>query len=100
MRTPEPWSREAALVFCESVEPLAAQCGCHVAMTGGCLYGKGSRFRKDLDLVFYRHGGTSIIDMAKLFSSLALLDVHSITGSGWRYVAKYHGKTIDMLFPG
>ena len=41
-----------AVTICKLVEPVAEQCGWHIGLTGGTLYGEGGR--KDIDLVFYR----------------------------------------------
>ena len=46
------WDLVSAVDLCKQVESIAPDYGCHVALTGGCLYKEGPR--KDLDLLFYR----------------------------------------------
>lgn len=43
---------QTAVELCRIVEAGAANYGCHIALTGGCLYKDGDR--KDFDLMFYR----------------------------------------------
>jgi len=71
--------------------------GCHVALTGGCLYKTGER--KDLDLVFYRIRQVKDIDYPRLWRALNALGISNISGFGWRFVGNYKGKPIDLLFP-
>ena len=92
------WTKTNALAFCRDAEQFAAPANCHVALTGGCLYRHGPR--RDLDIVFYRHGGICEIDKAALFAGLHNSGVRRISGSGWRYVG-YHRLfgQVDFLFP-
>ncbi len=42
------WTQEEAIELCRIIEDICPQAGCHVALTGGCLYKDGER--KDLDI--------------------------------------------------
>ena len=44
-------NRDKAIEICKEIEMRAPSYGCHVALTGGCLYKDGDR--KDCDLLFY-----------------------------------------------
>jgi hypothetical protein len=79
------------------IEAICPEYGCHVALTGGCLYKDGPR--KDLDLVFYRIRHVPEIDVWKLLEELKNIGFSKVVGGGWRYVAQYEGKTVDLLFP-
>lgn len=46
------WTQEEAIQLCRLLEALAPTFGCHVALTGGCLYKDGER--KDCDILLYR----------------------------------------------
>ena len=46
------WTQEEAIALCKKIESIVPLAGCHVALTGGCLYRDGHR--KDLDILFYR----------------------------------------------
>lgn len=46
----DDWTTEEAIELCKLVEPIAFECDCHVALSGGLLYKDGPR--KDADLVF------------------------------------------------
>ena len=45
-------NHDMAVTLCRLIETFAPQYGCHVALTGGCLYKNGDR--KDIDVLFYR----------------------------------------------
>lgn len=91
------WTILEAIALCVEVEDVCEPHGCHVALTGGCLYRRGER--KDLDLVFYRIRQCETIDMTGLWQSLEKIGVQKMTGFGWCHKAKYKGKSIDCLFP-
>jgi hypothetical protein len=86
-----------ALIICNSIEAIAPSYGCHVALTGGCLYKLGER--KDLDILFYRIRQVSEIDKDGLFSALSELGFTDISGFGWLHKAKLGDDSIDMFFP-
>lgn len=95
----EQWTQSDAIALCTEIERYAPNYGCHVALTGGCLYKSGSR--KDLDILFYRIRQVSEIDHEELF---AALDEHSaITvegGFGWCVKATdKQGRKLDLFFP-
>lgn len=50
-RTVDPWTQSEAIDFCKKIEAICIKYGCHVALTGGTLYGDGPR--KDCDILFY-----------------------------------------------
>ena len=91
------WTLEQAQSLCIVIEGICPQFGCHVALTGGCLYKLGER--KDMDLIFYRIRQVKSINVKGLLEALEIVGLTSFCGGGWRYVAKYHGKSIDLLFP-
>ena len=95
-----PWTLEEAIEVCRKVESFCPEYGCHVALTGGCLYKDGPR--KDLDILFYR------------IRQIAKLDIEGLVGRlcvemGWRptflsgWIVKFThietNKTIDTFFP-
>lgn len=95
--TRRPWTITDALDLCELVEQVAPKYGCHVALTGGCLYKQG--LRKDCDLVFYRIRQVEKIDHVGLFGALAVLGLNKVGGWGWCHKATFQGKPVDCLFP-
>lgn len=89
---------ETAIELCQKIEMFAPNYGCHVALTGGCLYKNGSR--KDIDILFYRIRQVEKIDHEGLKSALvSLLGFGEITGFGWLLKSKWQGLDIDMFFP-
>lgn len=92
------WTLAAAVDLCRHVETIAPDFGCHVALTGGCLYKDGPR--KDLDLLFYRIRQEDDIDAEGLFEALAEeLGMVKKSGFGWCHKCEYKGKKIDCFFP-
>lgn len=91
------WTQSEAIALCAEVEKLVPACGCHVALTGGCLYKEGER--KDLDLLFYRIRQIPVIEMDMLWQELATIGIVKVSGHGWVYKALYNGKGIDCFFP-
>lgn len=93
------WPQGMAIAFCTLVEEIAPSYGCHVALTGGCLYKTESR--KDLDILFYRVRQTPEINKLGLF--LALQDKLGVTVvkhvNGWITKAKWNNRNIDFFFP-
>lgn len=90
------WTQAEAVALCKIIERVAPHAGCHVALTGGCLYKDG--VRKDLDLIFYRIR-QSKLNVKKLLEMLVGLGFAHISGGGWRYVGYYSDKKVDLLFP-
>ena len=91
------WSQSEAIQLCEIIESLCPRFGCHVALTGGCLYKPGER--RDLDLLFYRIRQVKKIDYQGLWEALDSIGFRNLDGFGWRFHGKYEGKSVDMLLP-
>lgn len=91
------WTQQQAIALCTSIEAIGPKFGCHVGLTGGCLYKGGHR--KDLDIIFYRIREASKIDDEKLFGALATIGIVKDSGFGWCVKAQYEGKKIDCFFP-
>lgn len=86
-----------ALALCKVIRGIAPKYGCHVALTGGCLYKEGER--KDIDLIIYRIRQVEQIDHESLFLALEAIGIKKVSGSGWCHKAIYKGINIDLLFP-
>jgi hypothetical protein len=92
------WTLEEAVEVCRMVEQTVPPFGCHVALTGGCLYKDGAR--KDLDLLFYRIRQTTEISLDAMWDALAAeCGIKKLSGFGWCFKAELNGKPIDCLFP-
>lgn len=91
------WTQEEAIQLCKSIESTCPLAGCHVALTGGCLYKKDQR--KDCDLLFYRIRQVSKINLDTLFGALEKLGIKVISGKQWCYKAIYKDKYLDLFFP-
>jgi hypothetical protein len=91
------WTLDEAVRLCRLVEAVAPPHGCHVALTGGCLYKAGER--KDLDLLFYRVRQVEKIDWISLLESLETIGFSIVGRHGWVVKAKYNDKPIDIFFP-
>lgn len=95
------WTQAEAIKLARRVEELAPMYGCHVALTGGCLYKDGQR--KDLDLLFYPNNN-EWPNIEALFESLErnlnikLADKRPLSEEHWFYKADFHGRTIDCFF--
>jgi hypothetical protein len=92
-----PWTQSDLVKLCIAIEAVCVEHGCHVAMTGGCLYKTGRR--KDADILFYRIRQANYIDLDGLLESLSRIGVTKISGFGWVYKLDYEGKPIDAFFP-
>lgn len=86
-----------AVDLCRKIELIAPKFGCHVALTGGCLYKEGNR--KDLDILFYRIRQVENIDQDGLFSELENMGLSEIDGFGWVFKSRYKGVDLDIFFP-
>ena len=91
------WTRQQLIELCIAIEAVCVPFGCHVAMTGGCLYKSGPR--KDADVLFYRIRQHKNIDGDGLFEALARLGLNYVSGFRWCWKFEYEGKTVDLLFP-
>ena len=85
-------------MLCKKIEVIAPAFGCHVALTGGCLYKDGDR--KDIDILFYKIRQVENIDIDGLFSALdSILKIEKLSGFGWCYKLKHNDISIDAFFP-
>jgi hypothetical protein len=91
------WTQDEAIDLCRKVEDIAPNFGCHVALTGGCLYKHGPR--KDCDLLFYRIRQTPEIDREGLLTALKRIGLYMGNEHGWVQKASYEGKSVDLFFP-
>ncbi len=98
------WTQAEAIEWCRRAEDVAAACGYHVALTGGCLYKDGAR--KDLDVILYEIRGREAGDFFDLLDALAKASL--IVGRGpmtppYAFVVKASepatGRGIDLIFP-
>jgi hypothetical protein len=94
---PKVWTPAAAIELCKEVERICPPFGCHVALTGGCLYGEG--MRKDCDLLFYRILQRDHIDADQLWKALDDIGLQKKSGFGWCFKATYQDKPVDIFFP-
>ncbi|QDP48870.1 MAG: hypothetical protein Unbinned7794contig1000_14 [Prokaryotic dsDNA virus sp.] len=86
-----------ALELCRRMEPLAALCGGHVALTGGCLYSDGER--KDIDILVYRIRQVDAVDWDRLKIILEAWNIEVVSDFGWCKKAKWDGHSIDLFDP-
>lgn len=93
------WEQHELIALCKVIEPLCEKHGCHVAMTGGCLYTYAPGPRKDGDLLFYRIRQVSHINKKGLFAALLAIGVKVTGGCGWVHKAVYCKKSLDLFFP-
>jgi hypothetical protein len=93
------WTQLEAIELCARIERQAPKAGCHVALTGGCLYKDGER--KDLDILFYRIRQWDQIDKETLFGILEEdFGIVVTSGFGWCHKSQTkEGKKLDLFFP-
>jgi hypothetical protein len=91
------WTRQELIELCIAIEAVCPRYGCHVAMTGGCLYKQGPR--KDADILFYRIRQEKFIDGDGLFAALNCLGLRYVSVFRWCWKFNYEGKNVDLLFP-
>lgn len=92
------WLQFEAIALATIVESIAPDFGCHVALTGGCLYKTG--LRKDCDLLFYRIRQVDEIDREGLVNALSMIPGFVLTTKhGWVQKATYYEKSVDLFFP-
>lgn len=98
------WTQQEATELCKKIEAICPQFGCHVALTGGCLYG-GSM--KDCDILFYRIRQVDEVDQGGLWAALRPIGVVKESGYGWCFKLNFYEdpqhwcepKKIDAFFP-
>lgn len=96
------WTQAEAIDLCRKVENICPNYGCHVALTGGCLYKDGPR--KDADLLFYRIRENDEIDILGLVRALETIGIRRDYGRGsgdedWVFKATWDGRALDLFFP-
>ena len=92
------WNQEKAVELCRKLEDFAPNYGCHVALTGGCLYKDGAR--KDVDILIYRIRQTPKIDIDGFFNEAKeKFDIIRTADYGWCHKAKLGDLDIDFFFP-
>jgi hypothetical protein len=97
------WSTLEAIALIRSLEPLAAKCGYHLALTGGLLYKDGPR--KDADIVIYRvrqelKSAERLARMFTMFESVGVSFADCYDNSAqWIRKATFNGKQIDFFYP-
>jgi len=91
------WTQQEAVNLAKIVESFAPDYGCHVGLTGGCLYREGPR--KDCDLLFYRIRQAESIDIEGLLKALESIGVIILRGFGFCYKCAYGLKDLDLLIP-
>jgi len=91
------WTHEKAVCLCKKIETVCVPFGCHVALTGGCLYKEGER--KDCDVLFYRIRQIAKIDIEGLVKALADNGINLVSGFGWCLKFVFDGMNIDAFFP-
>lgn len=91
-------SLDRAVEICKTLEEVVPQFGCHVALTGGCLYKDG--YRKDLDIVLYRIRQSEKIDTQGLWPALESRGLKLIKDHGWCAKCElFDGTNVDIFFP-
>jgi hypothetical protein len=91
------WTQAEAIEIATAVEAIAPEYGCHVALTGGCLYRRG--VRKDCDLVIYRIRQVPQIDVQGFLSALAAIGFSVTSDHGFCVKCDCKGRGVDLLFP-
>lgn len=91
------WTQEEAIKLCRAIERIAPEFGCHVALTGGCLYKFGHR--KDLDILLYRIRQVNQIDWQGLWLALDDMGIKLQSDHGWCKKAVFNGNGIDFFDP-
>lgn len=91
------WTQQQAIDLCVAIEAFSPRFGCHVALSGGCLYKEGAR--KDVDIILYRIRQAPKIAFEELFEEMAKIGITKLSGFGFRHKAIYCGKHIDFLSP-
>ena len=95
--SPLMWTQAEAISIASIFEQIAPQFGCHVALTGGCLYKFGER--KDCDLVIYRIRQVPEINIQGLLEALTKYGVELMSDHSFCKKCRWMGRTLDLLFP-
>lgn len=93
------WTQEEALEACFDLEPIIANLGMHIGLTGGCLYKQAPR--KDMDIILYRHHGAELCSFDAFLTALS--DHGVVMRSIHHNVVKMltrDGQSIDFLLRG
>ena len=83
--------------LCRLIEAFCPGFGCHVALTGGCLYKDGDR--KDIDILFY---SVRQKEMDRAGLTLALVSdakMELVAVHGWMQKMRWRGAVVDVFFP-
>lgn len=91
------WNQKDAIEFATMLEQVTPSFGCHVGLTGGCLYKEGER--KDCDILLYRIRQAEEISINPLMDKLQELGLVIFKGFGFCYKCEWHGKSVDILIP-
>lgn len=90
------WTQKEAIDLCCLLEPLFAEHGWHVALTGGCLYKPGSR--KDCDLFIYPHRKETRREFSdQLIYQLKIAGFKILTNYSECLKCTYNNKPVDLL---
>lgn len=91
------WNQTDAIAFARLLETVAPAFGCHICLTGGCLYRDGER--KDCDILIYRIRQAESIDLGGLLSKFSEMGMIIYRGFGFCYKCEWDGKPVDLLIP-
>ncbi len=96
------WTHTEAVILCTEIEAFAPKYGCHIGLTGGCLY--KNNYRKDLDILIYRIRQVEKIDWVGFIDHLKVINITITRNTGFVKKAIYkpfigHPQNIDFLYP-
>lgn len=94
---PDLWTQAEAIDLAKKLEEISPKFGCHVGLTGGCLYRDGER--KDCDILFYRIRQVEMIDKEGLLKELFDNGIVTLADYGFCVKTRRNGKSLDLLFP-
>jgi hypothetical protein len=86
-----------AVHLCRFIEAFCPEYGCHIGLTGGCLYKDGER--KDVDILFYRIRQIQQIDRDGLTGALKRFGLEFIGRYGWMQKMRWQETVVDIFFP-
>jgi hypothetical protein len=75
-----------AIELCRQLEPIAAEHGGHVALTGGCLYKDGTR--KDVDILVYRSADEDAFKWPEFFRTIEPLGITHVEHQDYGFCKK------------
>ena len=93
------WTKNDAHMAATLIEKIVPAMGCHVALTGGLLYGGSC---KDLDLILYRIRQVATIDPAAIINAISEKMNWAIIGHYgwlWKLEDRETKLKIDIMFP-